>query len=529
MNDIEHPAPAEPEEPTGAAPQPVAPDQAASEQAVAADHQAPIAPAAANPDAMAPIAMAPIATDPAVAPAATAPAAPVAPPTPPVPPMPPAPAGGYQAPSGGHHAPAGGHASTSYASAPAAAAVPAAALAAPPRRRGWVPVVGALAAGAVFGAAAGAGTAVLVTHSEGSGTVPLSASPQTITVNDTASVNAITAVAASAMDSVVTLSVADSAIGAGTGSGVVIDDQGHIVTNTHVVTLGGQTANPTIKVTTSSGRVYSGTVVGTDPLLDLAVVQVTDATGLVPIEFADSSDLNVGDLTVAIGAPLGLSGTVTSGIVSALDRSIQVASSAVPDSSSDSGSQGQSPFGNFRFDLPGVSTPSAKSYIQLPVIQTDTAINPGNSGGALLDANGRLIGINVAIAGDTGGNIGVGFAIPSNVVRRVSSEIVESGSATHGLLGVTVVDVAQDPSQSNAGIVGASVQQVVSGGGAAAAGIQVGDIIVSVDGIPITSRNDLTAQIRTYGVGDVVDVVFVRSGQTKTVQVTLGDLKDLPQ
>ena len=400
----------------------------------------------------------------------------------------------------------------------------------PQRRRGWISVVSALAAGTVFGAAAGAGAAVLVVRGTDQGSTAGGApsAPQMITVNNPDNVNAVSAVAANAMDSVVTISVNADGVGSGTGSGVVLDSAGHIVTNTHVVTLGGQAADATIRVTTSAGRVYDAELIGTDPLLDLAVIQVTGATDLVPIEYGDSAALNVGDLTVAIGAPLGLAGTVTSGIVSALDRSIQVQSSAAPEDGADSGSSGESPFGNFRFDLPGVTTQNTQGYIQLPVIQTDTAINPGNSGGALLDANGRLIGINVAIAGSTGGNIGVGFAIPSNTVQRIADELIESGTATHGLLGVTVVDVSQDAAQADAGIIGASVQTVVAGGGAANAGIQVGDIIVSVNGIPITSRNDLTAQIRTHGVGDVVKVVYVRGGATQEINVTLGDLTDLP-
>jgi len=402
-----------------------------------------------------------------------------------------------------------------------------------PRRRGWLPVVGGLAAGAVFGAAAGGiGGFVVAQNASGSAQAGASpASPQTITVNDVEDVNVVTAVAANTIDSVVTLAVSAEGVGAGTGSGVVLNSDGYIVTNTHVVTLGGATADPVIRVTTSAGRVYDAKLIGTDPLLDLAVIQVTGASELVPIEFADSSALNVGDLTIAIGSPLGYAGTVTSGIVSAIDRSIQVQSSAAPEEAAAGDGDGDStnPFDNFRFDLPGVATTPSRGTIQIPVVQTDTAINPGNSGGALLDAAGRLIGINVAIAGSTGGNVGVGFAIPSNVVARISSELIANGVATHGLLGVTVVNVAADPRQSDAGIVGASVQSVVAGSGAAAAGIAVGDIVVEFDGIPITSRNDLTAQVRTHAIGDVVDVVVVRDGHSRTVSVTLGDLDTLPE
>ena len=404
-----------------------------------------------------------------------------------------------------------------------------------PRRGGWLPVVGGLAAGAVFGAAAGGiGGFVVAQNASGSGQgSTTSSSPQTITVNDFDDVNVISAVAATAIDSVVTLSVSAEGVGSGTGSGVVLDSDGYIVTNTHVVTLGGATADPVIRVTTSAGRVYDAKLIGTDPLLDLAVVQVTGASELVPIEFADSSQLNVGDVTIAIGSPLGFAGTVTSGIVSALDRSIQVQSSAAPEAdqagSDGDGGDSTNPFDNFRFDLPGVTTTPSQGTIQLPVIQTDTAINPGNSGGALLDSSGRLIGINVAIAGSTGGNVGVGFAIPSNTVKRIASELIANGSATHGLLGVTVTNVASDPNQVGADIIGASIQSVVDGSGAADAGLRVGDIIVEFDGIPITSRQDLTAQVRTHAIGDVVELVYVRDGQSRTATVTLGDLNDLPQ
>lgn len=399
-----------------------------------------------------------------------------------------------------------------------------------PRRRGWLPVVGGLAAGAVFGAAAGGIGGYLVAQNA-TGTVPGgSSSPQTITVNDLDDVNVISAVAANAIDSVVTLAVSAEGVGRGSGSGVVLDTNGYIVTNTHVVTLGGATADPVIRVTTSAGRVYDAKLIGTDPLLDLAVIQVTGASELVPIAFADSSKLNVGDVSIAIGSPLGYAGTVTSGIVSALDRSIQVQSSAAPEGDAPtSDDDTTNPFDNFRFDLPGVTTTPSRGTIQLPVIQTDTAINPGNSGGALLDATGRLIGINVAIAGSTGGNVGVGFAIPSNTVMRIASELIENGVATHGLMGVTVANVASDPNQTDADIIGASVQTVVEGSGASDAGIKVGDIIVSFAGVPITSRNDLTAQVRTYAIGEVVEVGYVRGGQARTVNVTLGDLNDLPQ
>lgn len=406
----------------------------------------------------------------------------------------------------------------------------------PPRRRVWGPVLAGVAIGAVLGGVSGAGAAVLLGQSGGGGaSLPVSG-PQTITVNDTDDATLISAVAASAMPSVVTISVVGSN-GAGTGSGVVLDDEGHIVTNAHVVSLGGLEAEPSIRITTSSGRVYDAEVVGIDPLMDLAVIKVDGASGLVPIEFADSSDLNVGDTTIAIGAPLGLAGTVTSGIISSLDRSIEVASSAIPedaDTQAPDGGQeeGLNPFDFFRFDVPdanqGRLAPSG--VIQLAVIQTDTAINSGNSGGALLDDDGRLIGINVAIATGGGGNrgsIGVGFAIPSNIAARIAAEIIEHGEATHGLLGVSVANVADDPAQAEATVIGASIVQVVEGGAAEVAGLQIGDIIIGLDGVPISNKTDITAQVRTHAAGATVELNYVRGDRLRTADVTLGSLDEL--
>jgi len=269
--------------------------------------------------------------------------------------------------------------------------------------------------------------------------------------------------------------------------------------------------------------------VGTDPTSDLAVIKLTDATGLAPMKWADSSKLNVGDQTIAIGAPLDLPGTVTTGIVSALNRSISIASSAAPDTTDqttpDQGG-GTSPY--FNFDLPGTQSQSAQAAtksISLSVIQTDAAINPGNSGGALLNAKGELIGVNVAIAsagstsasGSASGSIGVGFSIPSNLAKRVSDEIIATGSATHGLLGASVTD-------SKTGSVGALINEVSSGGGAEKAGLQKGDIVTNLGGFPITDANDLTAQVRALAAGAQATATYIRDGQAYTTNVTVGSL-----
>ena len=395
----------------------------------------------------------------------------------------------------------------------------------PSGRIGAGKVVGIMVAAALVGGAAGIGGAAA-----GASLFPQSVvttSPSTVIVNNTDSVNQTTAIAAKVVPSVVTISVSSGSSG-GTGSGVVLTADGYVVTNTHVVTLDGQAADPELTVTTSDGKVYSAEIVGTDPTYDLAVIKLTDASGLTPIEFADSTKLNVGDQTVAVGAPLGLPNTVTAGIVSALNRSIQIASSAAPegDSQEDSPQQGQgdSPF---QFDFGQGQQQSATRSISIAVIQTDAAINPGNSGGALANGDGKLIGINVAIASTGGsssspaGSIGVGFSIPSVIVKRISDEIIENGKATHGLLGAIVGDAAAQP---NVTMLGAYIIEVTSGGPADAAGLKKGDVVTSFNGFPVTDATDLIAQVRALAAGSTAPIVYVRDGKTISAEVTLGSL-----
>ncbi|KAA9154246.1 PDZ domain-containing protein [Microbacterium lushaniae] len=399
----------------------------------------------------------------------------------------------------------------------------------PRKKSGAGKVVGLIVAAALVGGAAGlgggyAGAALWGGESEAA---PV-AGPDSITINDPDDATLTTAIAAKVVPSVVTIS-ATSGSGGGTGSGVILDEEGHVVTNTHVVTLDGQSADAAITATTSDGRVYEAEIVGVDPIYDLAVIQLQDAEGLTPIEFADSDKLNVGDVAVAVGAPLGLSNTVTTGIISALERSISVASAAVPDDA-ESEDGGQTPPGQegpFFFDFgQGQQQTGSNETISIAVIQTDAAINPGNSGGALVDSEGRLIGINVAIAsagGSSGqaGNIGVGFAIPSDIAERVADEIIETGSATHGLLGATV-----QPASAVGGtdIAGAYIAEVTPGGAADEAGLREGDIVTAVDGKPITTSIDLTAQVRALAAGADATLTYVRDGETRTADVTLGEL-----
>lgn len=399
----------------------------------------------------------------------------------------------------------------------------------PKRRPAAALLVATLAIGALIGGAAGAGAYALI---DGPGTPVASSSngSQSVTINDTTSVTRTSAVAAKASPSVVTIAVQGDD-GAGTGSGVILSKDGYVLTNNHVITLDGQNAKPTIQVTANDGKIYTAKIVGTDPVYDLAVIKLDDASGLEPMEFGDPNKLNVGDVAIAIGAPLGLAGTVTDGIVSALNRSITVASSAVPDKSgSDSDSNTDKPSNPFGFQLPGQeqSQTQTQSSISLAVIQTDASINPGNSGGALLDSDGKLIGINVAIASagsgssdSQSGSIGVGFAIPSDTAERIANEIIKDGKATHGLLGASVRDAAQ---VSGSTVAGALLGDISSGGAAEKGGLKTGDIVTNFNGHPVTDANDLTAQVRALAANSKAEVTYVRDGKNFTVDVTLGEL-----
>lgn len=405
------------------------------------------------------------------------------------------------------------------------------------RRRSSVGLIAALAIAALVGGASGAGIYALVDSNQ-STSVPANQSQgaTNVVVNNTDSVNEITAVAAKASPSVVTIEVSSGQSG-GTGSGIILSEDGYVLTNTHVVTLDGAVGDATIQVKGNDGRLYAATVVGTDPISDLAVIKLTDAKGLAPIQWADSAKINVGDSAIAIGSPLGLAGTVTNGIVSALNRSITVASSAAPaapDQTTPDQGNGTNPFDFWNFDIPNKDgsqqqAPQGTGSISLPVIQTDAAINPGNSGGALLNSKGELIGINVAIAnagGSSGsasaaGSIGVGFSIPSNLAERISKELIADGKATHGLLGASVQSASTDPSSTT---VGALIKDVSSGGAAEKGGLKAGDIVTNFNGVPITDANDLTAQVRALPSGGKADLTYVRGSQSTTISVTVGEL-----
>ncbi|EMY33522.1 trypsin-like serine protease with C-terminal PDZ domain [Arthrobacter crystallopoietes BAB-32] len=385
---------------------------------------------------------------------------------------------------------------------------------------------GTLVAGMLLAGLAGGGVAVGAQSLTGGPATSVSgASAQQLIVNNTDSVNEITAAAAKASPSVVTISVASGNAG-GSGSGIILDGEGHILTNTHVVTLGGETSNPSVEVRTSDGRVHQAEVVGTDPLSDLAVIKI-EADGLTPASFADTDKLNVGDTAIAIGAPLGLSGTVTDGIISTLSRTISVSSSAAPEEE-----ESPAPGDQWNFQFPDENSggnSSGQGRIHLNVIQTDAAINHGNSGGALVDTNGDVIGVNVAIASASqdSGSIGVGFAIPGNYAQRIADELIANGEATHGYLGVSVTAKASGNSSGGTQFsVGAEVAEVVNGSPADDAGLRKGDVITAVEDRVIGDSVSLTAAIREHPVGSKVSLTLLRGGQEQTVDVTIGDNPD---
>ena len=278
------------------------------------------------------------------------------------------------------------------------------------------------------------------------------------------------------------------------GSGVVIDDAGHVLTNNHVVDGAEQ---GTLQVTLSDGRIYEATVAGTDPSTDLAVVTITDPpTELTPIAFGDSSALAVGDPVMAVGNPLGLASTVTTGIVSALNRPVTTG-----DQSTQFGQQSDPVYTN--------------------AIQTNAAINPGNSGGALVNADGQLVGINssIATAGSNSGNIGIGFAIPVNEAKAIADQLIEKGSATHAYLGVSLRDgEGKDGTATRAG---ALVAQVSPGTPAATAGLKDGDLIIGIKGVGVESMDSLIAHIRAEKVGNTVTLKVLRNGAAQDISVTL--------
>ena len=260
------------------------------------------------------------------------------------------------------------------------------------------------------------------------------------------------------------------------GSGFVYDTEGHVITNQHVVD-----GAETVTVTFANGKEYSARVVGGDPSTDIAVIDVdAPASELKPLRLADSSAVEVGDGVVAIGSPYGLEQTVTAGIVSAVNRQIT----------------------------------SPNSFAIDDAIQTDAAINHGNSGGPLLDMDGEVVGVNSQIESESGGNVGIGFAVPSNTVEKIADALITDGSVEHAYLGVAIED--------DSGSGGTTLAEVRSGTPAAEAGLQQGDVVTEFDGESVDSADELRRLVDAKSPGDQVELTIERDGDTQTVEVTLG-------
>ena len=362
--------------------------------------------------------------------------------------------------------------------------------AAPPRR--------GLGAGAVIGMIAGAGLIAVTAGTIGGGvgylvareTIPPAVTDATVVPASVAlpSVvpDSIAEIAANAQPAVVQLNIVGGD-GEGTGSGFVISNDGYIITNHHVAGVAGSAGS--IEVTFSDGETATGRLIGSNPGYDIAVVKV-DRAGLTSLPLGSSGDLNVGDAVIAVGSPLGLTGTVTTGIVSALNRPVTA------------GGNGDLAFIN--------------------AIQTDAAINPGNSGGPLLDGTGAVIGVNSAIAslgalGGQAGSIGLGFAIPIDVAKRITDEIIATGTSTTPIIGVSLDAAFTGP--------GGRVESVTPGEPAELAGLQAGDLITRIDGMVIADSTQLIVTIRAKAPGDTVLLTVERDGQETEIPLTLGTLK----
>ena len=354
-----------------------------------------------------------------------------------------------------------------------------------PRRKALV-----VALGVVVLIAAGVAGAII-----GNSTNSPSSATTTAAGETSASTCNVTSIADQELPSVVTI-FAGSGTSSGVGSGEVIRSDGYILTNNHVI-LPAVAGGGGLQVVFSDGSTATATITGRDPLTDLAVIRVGDKSDLRTISIGNSSNLRIDQGVVALGAPLGLSSTVTSGIVSALGRTVHV---------------------------PGEASQSA---LLIDAVQTDAAINPGNSGGALVDCSGDLIGVPTAGATvpspsgqASGGSIGLGFAIPVNLATKVADEIISTGTVTHAFIGIQAEPLSASAT-GQSGTQGLRVAVVVPGGPAEAAGLRVGDIITSIDGQAAMSTDQLMAVTLTKRAGDRVELGYERNGSAAKVTITL--------
>ncbi len=303
--------------------------------------------------------------------------------------------------------------------------------------------------------------------------------------------DSIAALAARVIPAVVSISVKGSA-GSGTGSGFFLDSDGFILTNNHVVESAARSG--TITVELSDGKKYRAKLIGRDGPYDLAVLKI-DVVGAPTLQLGNSDNVQVGDAVIAIGSPLGLSGTVTSGIISSKNRAVTTG-----------GGSGESSFIN--------------------ALQTDAAINPGNSGGPLVDATGAVIGVNSAIAtlgfSSQAGSIGLGFAIPINQAKKTTEQLIRTGSATYPIMGISV-----DTRYTGTGaLITSEGVGITPGGPAAKAGLRAGDVIIEFDGSEVDNSDELIVMIRSKNVGDKVTVKYKRGNLTREITVTLAASKE---
>lgn len=346
--------------------------------------------------------------------------------------------------------------------------------------------------GGIVGNSLGNDTAASSTPPLATITQQAAAMPQASSGSDGSSVSAA---AAAILPSVVSV-VAKAGVTGGEGSGVVLTESGMILTNNHVIEGAQQ-----LTVQFNDGTAAAATVIGADPMDDLAVIKVSGVSGLTPAALGTSASLAVGEQVVAVGSPLGLSSTVTSGIISALNRPVRTSTAAGP---------------------------SDKDTV-LSAIQTDAAINPGNSGGPLVNMTGHVIGINTAIAAmsspaqSQAGSIGVGFAIPIDQAYRIAQEIINTGTATHAVLGARVTDATNDSTGLS---IGAQLVDISPDSGAEAANLRAGDVVTKINDTMIESSDALVATIRSAAPGSEVEVTYVRDSDTATVTVTLGSSTD---
>ncbi len=384
------------------------------------------------------------------------------------------------------------------------------------RRRGpgWVALVASVVVASLLGAGGAVGAVKYLDARDGTLSSRSSAAPTAIATGDTTkTVNSSgqapdwEAVSAAVSNAVVSIAIATDR-GTALGSGVIYDKDGHIITNNHVVAGAAQ-----IQVTLADGRVYDADTTGTDPATDLAVIQLKDAPdNLTVAQLGDSDKLTTGQDVMAIGNPLGLSSTVTTGIISALDRPVVNAQ----------GEEGEG----------GSGSGSSSSAVYTNAIQIDAAINPGNSGGPLFDEKGRVIGITSSIAtmgrsssGEGGsGSIGIGFAIPVKLAEKVAKQLIESGSATHAYLGVTLETGAAE--SDGAKRAGAKIASVEGDSPADNAGLKKDDVVIAIDGKTTSQGSALTGYVRQYSANDKVKLTVIRDSKKKDIEVTLAERKD---